>query len=52
MKRLIEVEARVWGKVRGFATVNGLTLSTAVSMLLSSALKLEGYELDNYRSVR
>ena len=52
MKRLIDVEPPVWGKVRDFATINSFTLSIAISKLLSSALKLEGYEIGNYRSAR
>jgi macrodomain Ter protein organizer (MatP/YcbG family) len=43
MKTLIEVDRRVWGKVKQFASVRGITLNKAVESLLISALSKFGY---------
>jgi hypothetical protein len=41
MKTLIEVNRYLWGKVKNFATVNDLTLHSAVERLLKQALEGE-----------
>lgn len=46
MKTLIEIDPRLWGKVKDFATVNRISLSTAVTLLLSSALGGRGYNVE------
>jgi hypothetical protein len=46
MKTLIDIERSVWGKVKDFATVHELTLSSAMNKLLTDALTREGYSLD------
>jgi hypothetical protein len=38
MKTLIDVERNTWGKVKEFATVRGLSLSSAVQYLLQCGL--------------
>jgi hypothetical protein len=43
MKTLIEVSNRTWGKVKNFATVNNLSLNTAVDVLLVQALAAHGF---------
>jgi hypothetical protein len=45
MKTLINVERDVWGKVKDFATVRELSLSSAVHQLLQHALVDSGYSL-------
>ena len=45
MKTLIEVERTTWGRVKEFATVRHLSLSSAVRQLLQQALADEGYGL-------
>jgi hypothetical protein len=46
MRTLITVERNVWGKVKDFATVRGLSLSSAVHQLLKQALTDSGYRLE------
>ena len=43
MKTLIEVERTTWGKVKQFATVSKLSLSSAVDQLLQQSLADRGY---------
>jgi hypothetical protein len=45
MKTLIDVSRYVWGKVRDFATVRDLSVSSAVEHLLTEALNSQGYAL-------
>jgi hypothetical protein len=45
MKTLIDIPRFVWGKVRDFATVKDLTISSAVEQLLIQALNSHGYTL-------
>lgn len=47
MKTLIEVERNTWGKVKDFATVRKLSLSSAVHLLLQQGLAESGYRLEN-----
>ena len=42
MKTLIEVERTTWGRVKEFATVRELSLSSAVHQLLQLGLAHEG----------
>jgi hypothetical protein len=39
MKTLINVDNRIWGKVKDYATVQKLSLSSAVESLLKNALR-------------
>jgi hypothetical protein len=39
MKTLINVDDRIWGKVKDYATVERLSLSSAVENLLKDALR-------------
>ena len=41
MKRLIDVDRMIWGKVKNFATIKETSLNTAVGYLLSHALENE-----------
>ncbi len=43
MKTLIDVRRSLWGKVKNFATVEGLTLHSAVEELLQQGLADKGY---------
>ncbi len=43
MKTLIDVPDRVWGKVKYYATVEKLSLNSAVESLLNTALSKLGY---------
>ena len=43
MKTLIDIRRLVWGKVRDFASVKDLTVSSAVEHLLTEALNSHGY---------
>jgi hypothetical protein len=43
MKTLIDVNRNVWGKVKDFATVKDISVSSTVDLLLSHALKELGY---------
>jgi macrodomain Ter protein organizer (MatP/YcbG family) len=45
MKTLIDMPRFVWGKVKDFATVKDLTISSAVEQLLIQALNSHGYTL-------
>jgi hypothetical protein len=45
MKTLIDVELNTWGKVKDFATVRRLSLSSAVHQLLQQGLVESGYRL-------
>ena len=45
MKTLIDIPRFVWGKVRDYATVEDLTVSSAVEHLLIQALNSHGYTL-------
>ena len=45
MRTLIDMPRFVWGKVRDFATVQDLTISSAVEKLLIQALNSHGYTL-------
>jgi hypothetical protein len=50
MKTLLEIDRIIWGKVKDFATVNNLTLNSAVRFLIISGLKntqLEEQEIKN-----
>ena len=47
MKTLIDVERKTWGKVKYFATVRKLSLSSAVHLLLQQGLTDSGYSLGN-----
>jgi hypothetical protein len=38
MKRLIEIDKVVWAKVKYFATINCITIRTALELLLNKAL--------------
>ena len=46
MRTLITVERNVWGKVKDFATVRDLSLSSAVHQLLQQGLVDSGYSLE------
>jgi hypothetical protein len=39
MKALLEIDRVIWGKVKDFATVNNISLSSAVRFLIISGLK-------------
>jgi hypothetical protein len=41
VKALIEIDRRIWGKVKNFATVRETSLNTAVGYLLNYALDKE-----------
>lgn len=43
MKTLIDVNRNVWGRVKDFATVKDISVSSSVDLLLSHALKEFGY---------
>lgn len=43
MKTLIDVSNRTWGKVKNFATVENMSLNTAVDYLLIHALAEHGF---------
>ncbi len=45
MKTLIEIDRRIWGKVKNFATVKETSLNTAVGYLLTYALDNSGYPI-------
>ena len=47
MKTLIEVKRYLWGKVKDYATVNSLSLNSAVEDLLKEALCKKGYFLSD-----
>jgi hypothetical protein len=47
MRTLITVERDIWGKVKDFATVRELSLSSAVHQLLQQGLADSGYGLKN-----
>jgi len=38
MKTLVIIDNRIWGKVRNYATVEEISLSSAVEVLLKKAL--------------
>ena len=44
MKTLINVDNRIWGKVKDYATVHKLSLSSAVESLLKNALSELRYD--------
>jgi hypothetical protein len=44
MKTLIDVDNRIWGKVKDYATVQKLSLSLAVESLLKNALRELRYD--------
>lgn len=46
MKTLITVKPSVWGKVKDFATVKHLSLSSAVDQLLKHSLANSGYHVE------
>jgi hypothetical protein len=52
MKVLVEIDPRIWGKVKDFATIRDVSLSLAVAGLLREALAGEGYALLNKEEVR
>ena len=39
MKTLLEIDRIIWGKVKDFATVNNMSLSSAVRFLITSGLR-------------
>lgn len=45
MKALIDISRSIWGKVKDFATVEDLSLNSAVESLITEALKEHGYFL-------
>jgi hypothetical protein len=45
MKTLIEVERNTWGKVKDYATIKHLSLSSAVDQLLKNSLVDSHYHL-------
>ena len=45
MKTLIEVDRGVWAKVKEFATIRDVSLSSAVCSLLVNALTEMGYSI-------
>lgn len=45
MKTIINVKRPLWGKVKDFATVEGLTLYSAVELLLQLGLADKGYHV-------
>jgi hypothetical protein len=45
MKALIDIERQIWGKVKDFATVRDISVSSAVELLLKQALTESGYFL-------
>lgn len=52
MKTLIDIPRFVWDKVRDFATVKDLTVSSAVEHLLVQALNSNGYALSEMEGSR
>jgi hypothetical protein len=46
MKTLIEIDRKVWGRVKNFATVKDASLNIAVGYLLNYALDNSGYPDD------
>ncbi|MGA6989597.1 MAG: hypothetical protein WBX81_04225 [Nitrososphaeraceae archaeon] len=47
MRTHIDVERNIWGKVKDFATVRKLSLSSAVHLLLQQGLTDSGHSLEN-----
>jgi hypothetical protein len=47
MKTLINVDNRIWGKVKDYATVEKLSVNSAVECLLKNALRKLGYDTSN-----
>jgi hypothetical protein len=45
MKALIDIERQIWGKVKDFATVRDISVSSAVELLLKQTLTESGYFL-------
>ena len=45
MKTLIIIDNRIWGKVKDYATVEEISLSSAVEVLLKKALNELRYEM-------
>jgi hypothetical protein len=45
MKTLIDVDRYLWGKIKDYATVNSLSLNSALEDLLRVALNKKGYIL-------
>jgi len=43
MKRLIDINRWLWGKVKDLATVKDVSLNAAVESLLTEALRNHGY---------
>jgi hypothetical protein len=43
MKTLIDVNRNIWGKVKDFATVKDISVSSSVDLVVSYALKELGY---------
>jgi hypothetical protein len=43
VKRLIDINRNIWGKIRDFATVKDISINTAVESLLAEALLNKGY---------
>ena len=43
MKRLIDINKSIWGKIKHFATIKDVSINTAVESLLTEALLNEGY---------
>jgi len=45
LKTLIEIDREIWSLTRAFATVNNLTLSDTLNLLLDEALTSKGFKL-------
>jgi hypothetical protein len=52
MRTLIEVKRVIWGKVKEFATVESLSLNSAVESLLMQALNQNGYSITKEQEAR
>jgi hypothetical protein len=46
MKTLIDIDNRMWGKVKDYATVERLSLNSAVEHLLRNDLSELGYNVE------
>jgi hypothetical protein len=52
MKTLVEVNRKVWGKVKNFATVKNISLNSAVELLIRYALERFGYTLPKEEKIK
>jgi hypothetical protein len=52
MKTLLEVNRKIWGKVKDFATVKDISLNSAVEVLIIYALEQFGYTLPKEEKIK